>query len=424
VVPLAVPGSVAGAATAPDQWTAVDGDSGNAATNAGEHVITAGNANRLRTAWTSTPASTTPLPPMVFGGVVYHVVSASRSPANPSTFTATSAATGKTLWTLTLPGMADYDPGMAATGSRVLISFIGSFRPGGVLAVDVAARRIAWSSNLPPATLAGSGNAYPGQPYTDGSRVYVAGSGNAINTYRLRDGALLWTAPTIINSDNRALWVDGIAVGAGVVYTGGLEGLVAYDAATGHRRWKGLGGSGTPVVAGGRVFALYGGYSVRAFPAAGCGKSTCGGLWTHSFGAVNPSYLTASAADASNVFVTYTTNRPGGSGACTSGTIGHVARLSATSGAVKWTTSVGSMSLGLIHGGSTIWMFNEFVNSSCAIAERIIGFSAAATGSAPLRAINLPPASGYPQSLVIASGTLFEQTWIPGYLIAYRVPGT
>jgi hypothetical protein len=102
-----------------------------------------------------------------------------------------------------------------------------------------------------------------------------------------------------------------------------------------------------------------------------------------------------------------------------------VVRLSAATGAVQWSASIGRATLGLVRGGGMIWLFNEYVDGGGGLAGRIVGFSASATGSAPGRIINLPQDEwGFPMNLSLAGGTLFHQTWVRGYLVGYRVPGT
>jgi hypothetical protein len=86
---------------------------------------------------------------------------------------------------------------------------------------------------------------------------------------------------------------------------------------------------------------------------------------------------------------------------------------------------MGLDALGLVRGGRTVWLFNEYVRTDGSVGNRILGFSTTATGPAPLRVLNLPDNdAGFPQSLAIAGGTLFQQTWGYAHLIGYRVPGT
>lgn len=406
-------GAVASAA-APDAWTAGLGDGGNSVNNPGETVITAANAGRVARAWTDTGRSSTPYAPAVVGGVAYHVLTTGNV-YNPSTLVASSARTGATLWSLSLPGSASYEDGMAVSGQLAVIPFTGWQRAGGVVAVNLATRRIVWSRDLPVPTIGWMGNSVAGRPYTDGSRVYVSGAGNAVNAYRLGDGALQWTAPLTTNAVNGAPnAVDGLAVGNGVVFTAGDEGLVARDAATGRRLWTGPGADSSLVVAGSRVFAQDGAATVLAFPAAGCGRATCAPLWKNdSFWKKGANWLTIGGADTDSLFVTYSVNG------------GKVARLSAATGAVQWQTTVGRTANGLVRAGTTVWLLNEYVSSSGAVAMRIVAFSTAATGAAPIRIIAVPQDEyGFPESLAVAGGTLFNQTWATGHLVGYRVPGT
>ena len=89
--------------------------------------------------------------PVVIGGVAYHVV-AHDDLRNPR-FTATSARTGATLWTVALPGNTDHATGLSVAGQRVIVPFNRA-------------------------------------SYTDGSQVFVWGSSKNITTYRLTLDAL------------------------------------------------------------------------------------------------------------------------------------------------------------------------------------------------------------------------------------------
>jgi outer membrane protein assembly factor BamB len=418
---LLTPGTAL-AATAPDQWTGSYADGGSSSTNAGETVITSANAAKVTTAWTSTLASAQPYAPMVLGGVAYRVIG-----MTPGRFVATSPRTGATLWSLDLPTGVQYGYGMAATTGKVLVAFRGTNGAGGVLAVDTAAHRILWRGYLPAATIAGDGNDYPGTPSTDGTRVYISGASNAVNAYRLSDGARLWSVPLAFNRNGTITQVDGTVVGGGLVYTSGQGGVIAYSATTGKRVWRStLATTGRPVLAGGRVLVNTGnGSGVQAFTAAGCGAASCAPVWTANLGSPDYGTLTVGAADATNAFVTYRTTGSGENGACSSVFSGHIARLSASTGKVQWATTVGTNATGLIHGGSTIWLYDEYINGSCVGANRVLAYSATATGSTPLRSIPLSAdTSGFPQSLALASGTLFRQTWGQAALIGYRVPNS
>lgn len=405
---LGVPPVSAGAATA-DTWTAPFGDSGNATANLGEGAITAATAGRVGTAWTTASRSASPYVPAVVNGTAVRVVSTGNV-SDPSQLTSTSPTTGATLSTVQLPGNAQYYSGLAVSGSLVVIPFNGFQRPGGVLAVDLTTQSVVWSRDLPASTIPWSDNRQAHQPYTDGQRVFVSGSSNVVNAYRLTDGAPLWILPFSFDAQGRPKAVDGMAVGNGAVYTAGDEGLVAYDAATGRRLWSGP-GEGKPVLAGGRVFVTGNGV-VRAFPAAGCGQATCAASWTAGFPGLDPNTLELGGADASTLFVTYSN----GSGVVT--------RLSATTGARQWSTTVGRYATGLVRGGDTIWLNNEYVEASGAVGQRIVGFSTAATGSTPLRTIPLTSnLAGFPQTLGVAAGTLFQQL-NAGLLVGYRVAAT
>lgn len=405
---LGAPPAPAGAA-ATDTWTAPAGDSGNATANPGESVITAATAGRVGAAWTTESWSASPYAPAVVNGTALRVVSPGNL-SNPSQLTSTSPTTGATLGTVQLPGNAHYYSGLAVSGSLVVIPFHGLQRPGGVLAVDLGTRSVVWSRDLPAPAVSWSGNSQAGLPYTDGQRVFVSGAGNVVNAYRLSDGAPLWTLPFAFHPGGATKRVDGMAVGNGAFYTAGEEGLVAHDAATGRRLWSGP-GEGRPVVAGGRVFVTGNG-AVRAYSAAGCGQATCAPSWTAAFPALGLNTLEVGGADASTLFVTYSN----GSGVVT--------RLSASTGARQWSATVGLYATGLVRGGDMIWFNNDHVGPSGAVDQRIVGFATTATGQTPVRTIPLTSnLAGYPQTLGVAAGTLFQQL-NAGILVGYRVAAT
>jgi outer membrane protein assembly factor BamB len=412
---------VASAATTatPDQWTGNYGSSASTSADPGEHAITAATAGKVRPAFTVPGRSVTPYPPVILGGVVYSV--AGTAPK----LTASSPKTGKTLWTMTLPYTANaYGFGMTGTGSTVLISF-GEGNTGGVLAVNVVKHTVAWRGFLPKSTIAGTDGNFPGAPTTDGTRVYLDGSSNTVNAFAVATGAFLWAHPYTSNGNGGLDGVDGVAAGGGYLYTSGGQGLVAYNAATGKKVWTSYPAysAGTPVLAGGRVFVNTGD-QIDAFPAAGCGSTTCRPTWKTTVNSYDYDYIEIAGADASSVFLSYRTSRSTPPTDCQSAFIGNVSRLSATTGKVQWHVAVGDYTQSLIRGSNVIWLLNEFTTSKCEDSYRILGYSTAATTSTPAAAIVLPTDYyGFPQTLAVASGTLFE-TVNQRTIVGYRVPGT
>ncbi len=147
VLGLVLSGPVASAAPV-DSWPSADAGAGQARYNAGESVITPANAGRVQRAWAAQPASGMSAAPAVVSGVAYHVVGTGNV-FKPGSFTATSVRTGATLWTVRLPVGVQYLDGVSVSGRRAVISFDGHDRPGGVLAVDLPTRRVAWTRSLP-----------------------------------------------------------------------------------------------------------------------------------------------------------------------------------------------------------------------------------------------------------------------------------
>lgn len=401
-------------ATVTDGWAGTYGDSGNSRNDPGEHVITAANASRLRTTWIATKGMTSYAPPVV-GGVAYRVVDGG---AQPDQLAATDPRTGATMWALSLPITHWYVTALAATGHFVIVPYYGGYgdSAGGLLLIDTTTRRIVWDRHMPPSTLSGSDNSRTGLPYTDGTRIYLSGSSNGVNAYRLSDGALLWTAP--VSDDGRSIThsVTGIAVANGVVYTTGEDGLVARNAASGRKLWSAAVGGNWPVVAGSRVLVLSGA-TVEAFAAAGCGHANCGPVWQRVL-APEIMYGEIGGADARTVFVAFTKY-------VNHGIPGELVRLSATTGKVQWSVSSGPYMQGVVRGGNTVWVYDEYIDGRGVEQDRILGFSATATGPRPVRTIDLAGTNyeWYPQNLAIASGTLFQQSNGAG-LVGYRVPGT
>ena len=404
--------SPAQASSTPDKWTTAYGNGGAASTNAGERALTASTAAKVRQAWRATASSESPRAPVVVGGVAYRVAGGTRE-----TFTAVSATTGATKWTLTLPD-ATYDAGLAISGTTVLVPFTGSSAPSGVLAVDTVRHRVAWRSSL-PASHDPQQDAVASDAIAADDRVYVRGADDAVVAYRVSDGKRLWSRPFVSNGNGGIFAVDGLSAGGGLVYTSGDEGVVAFDGATGAQRWRSSSGTaGLPVLAGGRVFTADPTGVVAAWPASGCGASMCKPLWRTTVTEQALEDLEVGSADASHVFVELTTYRSGGPGFD-----GHVLRLSAKTGAEQWSVTAGQDTHGLISGGGVIWLRDEARNSRDQLQDRILAYATTATGSKPLTTIVLSQDDGgFPQGLAVASGTLFEQTARNG-LIGFRAKG-
>ncbi|MBJ7453876.1 MAG: PQQ-binding-like beta-propeller repeat protein, partial [Blastococcus sp.] len=391
------------AAATPDVWTGAYGDGGNTTNNPGELSLTSGTAARVGGSWTTTARSSSPWAPLVTGGYALRVVSPD-GVNGPSQLTATSPTTGATLWTVTLPAQASYSE-LAISGTRVVVAFTGDRRAGGVVVVDVASRAVVWTRDLPPSRVAWSGNSTASHPYTDGQRVFVTGAFNTINAYRLTDGAPLWTAPFTTSVQGTPNGVDGLAVGNGVVYTGGDEGIVAHDAATGRRLWTGPGAAGLPVVSGGRVHGTAPG-KVLAYPAAGCGAATCAPRWSIDLGGPLAEIPTLGGADSSTIFATWTQTRENVDPAVRR--IGRLARLDGATGRIVWSVEVGRSASGLVRGADVLWFNNEFVRPSGSVGQRIAAYDV--TGR-QVRLIDLPSGrTGFPQQLAVGAGTLFQQT--------------
>lgn len=408
---LTSPGSAS--AVTVDQWAGTFGDAGNSMDNPGEVTITAANAGKVRPSWVSNVPGGTDNAPPVSGGVAYRMMD---DLSVGSYLAATSVRTGTTLWTLRgLPNHQYWDA-LAVTGHYVIVAYDAGWgsTAGGLLLVDTTTRRLAWSRPLPPNA---TGNSRAGVPYTDGTRIYISGADNWVNTYRLSDGALLWMHAPAKSVQGPPDQVDGFAVANGVVYSAGEEGLIAWDAATGRRLWGAPAVRGRPVVIGSHVYGITATptrhTAVGAFPVGGCGASTCTPLWRTNIG-VDPQYLQIGGVDPTSLFATY--QQAG---------IAYVTRLAATTGQLQWTAPTGDYIGDLVRGGNVIWIYEEYIDPSSRENYRIVGFSANATSHTPLAVIPMTDDTywGFPQHLSIVNGSLLQK--LNGRILAaYRVPGT
>jgi outer membrane protein assembly factor BamB len=388
----------------------------------GEATITTGNAAKVSRAWATAASNMFSVQaPTIVGGVVYYL-HRSINTTDPTTLVAASTRTAQPLWQVKLadrPNQLIFSDGVTVSGNLVLIPFQDPGTTGaGLFAVSTTTHAIAWTRRV--AADSAQDYAWSGhRVYADGSRAYVHLADNTLGAYRLSDGALLWTVRLEGNQN------VGIALGAGTFYVGyrvvsgvPMPGLTAYDAATGKQLWTAP-GEGIPVLAGGRVFSTNG-RSLVAVNAAGCGKATCPALWTKSFS--SDAGVELGAADASTLVVAYRKTVAQNSYGDTQA--GVVARLSATSGAQQWSASVGTYLSPPVRGGGVMWTVNEYRTSAGVLSYRILGFTATGTGTAALAYIP-GPQRGFPQTLAVGGGTVFDQTngGSPG-LVGYRVPGT
>lgn len=418
-------GSSPASAAPVDSWPSDTAGGTSSSYNPGESVITAANAPRARLAW-SVSGNGGPLgAPTVVGGQVFRVIDTSVA-GPPSTFEVRSARTGALLWQISLPGNAFYEQGVTVDAARSLaiVSFQGFGRPPGVLAVDLVRKRIAWTRDLPARRYSWSGNdVYGAGPVvSDGTRIFVAGADNAVNAFRLSDGARLWTVPLALRAERLLHQWYGTATSGGVVYVGTSQGLGAYDAVSGRRLWSAP-AAGRPMVAGGRVFVARAG-GVTAVNAAGCGASTCPVLWNRELG---PSKTWPPGADgraprigAASATTLYATYFDYGDGMTQRGVL---VRLSASTGAVLWSASTLEDPGTPARGGDTVWLIANPGPDGTGVRS-VVGYSASARGTAPLFRYEMPVGQrGFYGGIAISGGTVVVQN-SAGPLRGFRIPGT
>ena len=395
-----------------DRWTSESGGGGNSYHNPGETVLTPANGGRLALAWQDDDWRGPITAPTVVDGLLYRIVD-NGSASQPTTLEVRSVRTGALQWTLALPGQASYDRGVTVLPSRqrLVVSYTGDRKPGGVLAVDLTRRAVAWIRELPAALDSWASNHIAGPVVADVERVYTSGAGRAVLAYRLTDGAPLWSLrhPTNINGTPRKLY--GMAVANGVLYRGDDGGLTAHAALGGRKLWTAR-GHGMPVVAGGRVFMGSSG-GVSAFAAGGCNSSTCAPLWSRPLASLAIPALVGGATG-TELFVTYRLNES---------PEGRISRLSASDGSVTWTARAGRGFGQPVRGGGTVWAFMTFVDDGGTVDMGLVGYSATARGTTPLRFLDMPGGAAAQGGIAVAGGSVLVQRWA-GPLLGYRVPGT
>jgi hypothetical protein len=425
-VATGVPAATGAAAAGPDTWSSSQGGPTNARTNPGESSITAATAASVAQRWSIAQRTGVSSAPVVVGGTVYAVDNAGTG-SETGRFVAASAVTGAVLWTtpLTTPavGSTSASVDLAVSGRYALLPYLGNQEPGGLMAVDLTTRALAWSAPLPPASIPRIGNDRATGVVADGTRAYVIGAGNAVNAYRLTDGALLWTATLQVDPfSGLPLGVEGLALDGTVLFSSGGEGLTARDAVTGRVLWTGPGAT-QPVVAGGRVFTTDRD-RVFATAAGGCGRSTCPATWTRVLDAVRDGDVQLGAADASTLFVSYSVDVPSPTDSSVLVPAGTVARLDAATGAVQRTITAGAYMGRVVRGGDTVWVVNTYYGPQ-GESHRVLGFPALGTGTTPLRTIDQGPEGATAAStLAIGGGTLVVQNRVPSNVTGYRADQT
>ncbi|WP_324278160.1 PQQ-binding-like beta-propeller repeat protein [Blastococcus brunescens] len=277
---------------------------------------------------------------------------------------------------------------------------------------------------MPPRRHSWSGNDVhgAGPVVSDGTRVFVAGADNAVNAFRLTDGAPLWTVPLALRGERLLHQWYGTATSRGVAYVGTTQGLGAYDAASGRSLWSAP-AAGRPVVAAGRVFVARAG-GVTAVDAAGCAAVTCPVLWNRELG---PSKTSPPGADGrapriggasgSTLFATYFDY---GDGMTQRGVL---VRLSASTGAVLWSTSTLENPGTPARAGGTVWLIADPGPDGTGVRS-VEGYRASGRGTASLFRYELPVGQrGFYGGVAISSGTVVAQS-MSGMVVGFRVPGT
>lgn len=413
-------------AQAADSWPSDTAGGANTSYNAGEVVLTPAGAGRAQLAWSARSSAGSFTAPTVVNGKVFRVDSTS-SASTTSPFEVRSARTGALLWSIPLPDLAFYEQGVTVDAAKGLavVSFKGSGRPDGVLAVDLIRQRIAWRQYLPADRHWFAWDPRGASPaVSDGSRVYVSGADNAVNAFRLSDGARLWTVPLPLRAETTLHTHYGTAVAGGLLYVGTSQGLRVHDAVTGRRVWTAA-AAGYPVVAGSRVFVARAG-GVTAVSASGCGAGTCPALWHRELGPSEtwaPGWLPTApkigGASSTSLFATYHDD-PGGDGLDERGVL---VRLSAATGAVVWSASTLEDPGFPARGGDTVWLIASPGPNGEGVRS-LVAYPASGRGTDPVFRYEMPFGDrGFQGGVAVSGGSAVVQQWAAS-MRGFRIPGT
>ena len=283
--------------------------------------------------------------PLIAGGRVF--VTVANTASYGTRLFALDATTGDTVWGPVSLGGVYYWSGLAYDGGRVF-----TVNGDGVMsAFDAATGAQAWTTQLPGQySFSSPPTARDGYVYTGG-----AGSGGTVYAVRQADGGVAWTA-AVANGDNSSPAVS--STGVYVSYACGQS--YGFAPATGALLWyrpTGCSGGGgkTPVLGGGKLYVRD--FSYPAILDAGTGAEL--GLWQTSGPApaldgVNRYVLTGSTLRAENAGSGSLQWSFDGDGELSSAPIvagdtvfvgsatGGLYGLSSATGAVTWSTNVGS----------------------------------------------------------------------------------
>ena len=233
--------STSSAMAAPGDWSQLGYGPAHNSYQPSETALSAGTISRLRWAWHRDVGSIVIGRPAVVGGVAYVGVGL-QSGATTSSLVALDLVSGRTLWTRSLSGSAGGDSSPAVAGGSVYFT-------------------------------------------TDSAQ--TPGSGSTLWAVNASDGSVRWSATGL--SDQRIsspVYADGMVFVSSYGAPGNSVWLRAFDAGTGALRWLSIetgweNPTGTPAVAGGRVFVAAG--AVLAFD-----EATGQHLWTSLPGIPNP----------------------------------------------------------------------------------------------------------------------------------------
>jgi outer membrane protein assembly factor BamB len=288
--------------------------------------------------------------PAVAGGRVY----VATSDGSVHTLDAGNGAPG---WTTPLPGPSPVQVESASPTVAGGVVYVATSRYTQLVALDAESGAVLWATHLSDA----SANVYS-SPTVSIGKVYVSADDGYLYALDAQTGTIVWK--TLLRTR-----YPTPAVAGGVLYitgnadsTSAANHLYAVNPDTGALLWEGVGAQdaapASPAVSGGHVYVASTDGKVYAFPAGGCGGSTCSPSWTSALG----SPITASPAVAGGtVFV--------------AGSDGALHALDAGTGAQLWSagtdapiTASPAVANGVVYVATRAGTIDAFAASGCGAA--------------------------------------------------------
>ena len=387
------------AAAADGSWPQPHYDAASTDTNPEVTTITPGTVTTLRPVWNSAPTFGYRGGTTIVGGVAY-------AATGWTDFRAINVATGAVLWRRDFASPASTVGAIVGTD----LVYVGVSQEGrvdrisSIYALDRRDGHVVWRHAEP------DGGALYRVGVLAGGRLYVAFQQGQFMALDAATGQVVWR--TMAGGDVNPWY--GTAYAGGILYTlgYGYMGVVAVSANSGGLLWRYPSYGDTtlpPAVADGLVFVGqqdgYGNSWISAFPAGGCGTSSCPERWR----VLVPGSVSGQlAVSGGRVFV------PASDGAA--GATGGIRVLDATSGRALWSWTGGRENTAVSVGGGVAYVASQQEST-------LYAFAAGGCGSAtcqPLRVVRLGDGFSTMSEPAIADGTVVIATNTAGGIWGLR----